>query len=71
MTRTEINKLRRDITGAMHAQGYSARRLSNESNVGYLTLRRFLNGSHDTTTDRLMRILDTLGLEVTNKEAIK
>lgn len=67
MTKTEINQLRRDITSAMHAQGYSARRLSTESNVGYLTLRRFLNGSHDTTTDRLVRVLDTLGLEVRSK----
>jgi len=67
MTKTEIAQLRRDITGAMHRQGYSARRLSNESGVGYLTVRRFLNGSHDTTTDRLVLILDVLGLAVQQK----
>lgn len=51
----------------MQKNKMTAVRLSDESGVGYLTVRRFLNGTNDTTTDRLIKMLDVLGLHITQK----
>ena len=67
MTKRELNQLRRRMRLAMQDNNMTAIRLSGESGVGYLTVRRFLNGTHDTTTDRLIKMLDVLGLHITQK----
>ncbi len=64
---TEQNQLQRRMRAAMQKNKMTAVRLSDESGVGYLTVRRFLNGTNDTTTDRLIKMLDVLGLHITQK----
>ena len=67
MSHDEIDKLRTTIRRSMLEQNMSARTLSTLSGVGYLTLRRFLNGNNDTTTMRLLRILNAVGLHISEK----
>ena len=59
-----LNQLRDEIRSAMQDRNMTARRLSTISGVGYLTIRRFLNGPNDTTGEKLLAILNALEIEV-------
>ena len=48
----------------MQQQNITARRLSSLSGVNYLTMRRFINGHHDTTGEKLLAILNALQIDV-------
>ncbi len=59
-----LDQLRVEIRSAMQTQHMTARRLSQRSGVGYLTLNRFLNGHNDTTGEKLLAILNALEIDV-------
>ena len=59
-----IDKLRERMRQRMNETGMSAVNLSTYSGVGYLTVRRFLNGNNDTTGDKLLRMMETLGMNI-------
>ncbi len=64
MTMIELDDLRRTVWAVMKDRDWSIRYLSGASGVNYLTLRRWLNGSHDTTTEKLARILSACDLHI-------
>lgn len=64
MTQKEIDKLRTKVWEVLRQECWTVRYLSGKSNVNYLTLRRWLNGSHDTSTEKLSRIFDACSLQV-------
>ena len=59
-----IDKLRERMRQRMDETGMSAVNLSTYSGVGHLTVRRFLNGNNDTTGDKLLRMMETLGMNI-------
>lgn len=65
MISTEI---RRRMRNAMQEQNMTAARLSNQSGVGYLTVRRFLNGRNDTSAEKLILMLNALDFSITENE---
>tara|TARA_R110000803_G_scaffold148551_2_gene214022 strand:- start:328 stop:495 length:168 start_codon:yes stop_codon:yes gene_type:complete len=52
----------------MQEQNMTAARLSNQSGVGYLTVRRFLNGRNDTSAEKLILMLNALDFSITENE---